>query len=111
MIGEFYILVDDCVLVSPAWIGTQPVARDVVYGATVSTVFLGMDHIGGLFETMVMGGVLDGLMVRRETAAESRAFHARIVAALNSVNWLEYHLDGNVKDKILTFINSKEYIK
>lgn len=104
-IGEFYYLVDDCIVVTSEWHGPQRVALDKIHNTTVSTVFLGIEHIGGMFETMVMGGPIDEFQVRCDTAAQARAIHARAVAALNSVNWLQYHLDGNVQQKILLLLN------
>lgn len=104
MLGEFYYLVDDCIVVTTEWSGTQRVAHDTIRDSSVSTLFLGMDHIGGLFETMVFGGPIDGFQIRCATAAQARAIHARVVAVLNSVNWLQYHLDGNIREKILLLI-------
>ena len=103
--GEFYYLVDDCIVVTSEWHGPQRVALDKIHNTTVSTVFLGTEHIGGMFETMVMGGPIDEFMIRCDTAARARAIHARIVAILNSVNWLQYHLDGNIETKLLALLN------
>lgn len=67
------------------------VAKDVVGGAEVSTVFLGLDHrmFGDgpplLFETMIFGGECDELQRRYETWDEAEHGHARIVARLRAV--------------------------
>lgn len=57
------------------------VARTVVGSATVSTVFIGMDHSFGkgppmLFETMVFGGALDDTCQRCTTWEQAEAMHA-----------------------------------
>jgi len=49
----------------------------------VSTVFLGIDHnFGGgpplLWETMVMGGLLDGLQMRHSSREEAFRFHQEV---------------------------------
>jgi len=42
----------------------------------ISTVFLGMEHIGGmLFETMIFGGSSDGLQWRYKTWEEAERGH------------------------------------
>jgi hypothetical protein len=63
------------------------VALDVIGEATISTVFLGLDH--GLlqsrpllFETMVFEGELDSMMDRYGTWNEALEGHAAIVAAV-----------------------------
>lgn len=63
------------------------VGRTDVGEATVSTVFLGIDHNWGdgppvLFETMVFGGDHDQWTDRYRTWDEAEAGHARVVAAL-----------------------------
>lgn len=102
---DFYFLVDDCIVVTSECHGPQRIAYDNIHDSSVSTVFLGMEHLGGMFETLVIGGPVDGYMQRCDTAAQARAVHARIVAALSSVSWLTYHLDGNVETKLLTLLN------
>lgn len=69
-----------------AWFETanRALAQDVIRQATVSTVFLGVDHSftdGGppiLFETMIFGGPFDELQWRYETAEDALAGHERI---------------------------------
>ncbi|MCI0391651.1 MAG: hypothetical protein MOB07_23145 [Acidobacteria bacterium] len=61
------------------------VAFDEVNGVEVSTIFLGLDHSGGLgtpilFETMVFGGPRDGAQCRYRTWDHAMAGHAQIVA-------------------------------
>lgn len=56
------------------------VAVDTIGEATVSTIFLGIDHsFGGdrplLFETMVFGGPLDGEQKRCSTWEQAEAMH------------------------------------
>lgn len=58
------------------------VARDVVDGVTVSTVFLGLDHNWGggppiLWETMIFGGVHEGYCERYSSQETARAGHAK----------------------------------
>ena len=65
------------------------VALDKVDGATVSTVFLGLDHGFGserpvLFETLVFDGPLDGDGERYCTRAEALAGHAEWVARVRA---------------------------
>lgn len=75
-----------------AWyeeIGTgRQLARDEIGGATVSTVFLGLDHGWGgivqLWETMVFGGALEGEQVRYAARAEALAGHAEMVARVRA---------------------------
>lgn len=60
------------------------VGKDTVGDATVSTVFLGLDHNWGdgpplLFETMVFGGSLDETCERYSTWDEAEAGHARMI--------------------------------
>ena len=55
-------------------------ARTVVCeGVEVSTVFLGMDHSFGGWETLVFGGVLDGEMDRYSSRENAEAGHAAVV--------------------------------
>lgn len=63
------------------------VARDDVAGASVSTVFLGLDHNFGsgpplLFETMIFGGPHDQWQCRYSTLDEAECGHVRVVGAL-----------------------------
>lgn len=65
------------------------VGVDVVNGATVSTVFLGIDHgykttMPVLFETMIFEGPRNGEQYRYTTWDEARANHVRIVEAIRS---------------------------
>lgn len=70
------------------WIFTNDDKRVVgetkVRGATVSTVFLGLDHSLGrktpvLFETLVFGGSMDGECNRYETWDEAEKGHQKMV--------------------------------
>lgn len=76
------------VLVWGAWFAcfkNRLIARDAVGDATVSTVFLGIDHGYGqnhtpvLFETMVFGGPNDGELWRYETKQAALDGHRRAV--------------------------------
>lgn len=63
------------------------VGRTEVGEASVSTVFLGVDHSFGdgpplWFETMIFGGPFDQETWRYTTWAEAEAGHGRIVGAL-----------------------------
>lgn len=65
----------------------QRVAQTSVGDATVSTVWLGLNHQWGdgpplIFETMVFGGPHDENQWRWSTDAAALAGHERIVAAL-----------------------------
>ena len=79
--GKEVVPVDD-VLVWGRWFEDfdRRIARDEVGSVTVSTVFIGLDHQFGdgpplLFETLVMGGRLDGEMDRYSTWDEAAAGH------------------------------------
>jgi hypothetical protein len=75
-----------------AWFATNKdhmrVARDVIEGVEVSTVFLGLDHqwrIGDkplLFETMIFGGVHHSFQARASTWIDAETVHASVVDAL-----------------------------
>ena len=58
------------------------VAEDKVGALRVSTVFLGITHMGGIFETMVFDGKQDLDQWRYETWADALAGHARVVEEL-----------------------------
>lgn len=65
----------------------RQIGHDDVGEASVSTVFLGLDHAFGggpplLFETMIFGGKYGDWQWRWTTRACAEAGHARIVAAL-----------------------------
>ena len=92
MTNDFYILKDKFtvpvrdVLDWARWFETADrcVARDVVDGAVVSTVFLGTNHQFGdgpplLFETMVFGGPMDQCCDRYASWDEAAAGHVSIV--------------------------------
>jgi hypothetical protein len=89
------------------WPGPVQLGDMTVRGVRVSTVFLGMEHHGGMFETMIFGGPLDGELHRCHTLAEAQEQHCKIVDALKAPNWLEWHLDGNVAAKIRGSLVSK----
>ena len=72
-IGEFYYLVDDCIVVTSEWHGPQRVALDKIHNTTVSTVFLGIEHIGGMFETIIHKGVE---IVQRQVVGSFDVRHA-----------------------------------
>lgn len=69
---------------------SRRVASTELGEATISTVFLGMDHGWDqdgppiLFETLVIGGPCDGDMWRYATWAEAEAGHAAAVEAVRS---------------------------
>jgi len=62
------------------------VAKTEIGETLVSTVFLGLDHSFGngsipiLFETLVFGGGLDGMMDRYATLEDAMLGHERMVA-------------------------------
>lgn len=63
----------------------QRVGNTKAGDATVSTVFLGLDHRYGdgppqLFETLVFGGPFDGWMDRCATWEQAEAMHEKAVA-------------------------------
>lgn len=59
------------------------IGRDLVGDVDVSTVFLNIEHHGGMwFETMIFGGSYDEYCWRYATKAEAIAGHAAIVQAL-----------------------------
>jgi hypothetical protein len=61
------------------------VAKDVIGGTEISTVFLGLDHSFNftgppvLFETLVIGGELDGEMDRYTSWSEAEIGHRKMV--------------------------------
>ena len=67
------------------------VGLDETNGTTVSTVFLGLDPECGrfdrplLFESMVMGGQLDGAQDRYRTWAEAVEGHAELLAVVQDL--------------------------
>lgn len=66
------------------------VAKDIIGGVEVSTVFLGLNHNYGegepiLFETLVFGGPLDGEMERYSTWDEAKAGHAAMVERVKAI--------------------------
>lgn len=75
------------------WFGTseRQVALDTIDGVTISTVFLALDHNyrdSGppiLWETMVFGGPLTGLMDRCSGSKEqAEAMHAKMLAEVGA---------------------------
>ena len=99
---DCYILVDDCIVavLMSDWEGPQSIASTIVQDAHVSTVFLGIEHVGGMFETMIFGGPVDEFQIRCNTAKQAREIHNRIVKDLQSVDWLQWHLNGHVDEDI-----------
>lgn len=89
MKSEFYKLEDKKVVACKPqeWgfaITNKHVATDKIGSVTISTVFLGIDHsFGGkvplVFETMVFGGELDGLMERYSTWDQAETGHKIMV--------------------------------
>ena len=72
------------------WIGRadRHLARDIIDGVTVSTVFLGLDHAFGdatpiLWETMIFGGPHDEYQERYSTRADALAGHERAKALVS----------------------------
>ena len=68
------------------WFATanRHVAKEEIGDATISTVFLGLNHSFGeprplLFETMVFGGDLDEYQERCSTWEEAETMHAETV--------------------------------
>jgi hypothetical protein len=66
------------------------VAKDKVGDASVSTVFLGLDHAFGdrppvLWETMIFGGPHDGYQERYTSRADAILGHAKAVALAGGV--------------------------
>ncbi len=106
---KFYKLENDYLLEVEAheWTGPQQLGDKTVRGVRISTVFLGMEHHGGMFETMVFGGPLDGDLYRCHTLADAQAQHIKVVNAIKGPNWLEWHLDGNVAAKIRGLLSNK----
>lgn len=67
------------------------------FGATVSTVFLGIDHNWGdgpplIFETMVFGGPMDENQVRYSTYEEALRGHDLMVKVCNDCTLWDYFL-------------------
>ena len=60
--------------------GNRVKVTELPGGVTVSTVFLGTPHVGGMFETMAFGGPFDQEQARSETEAAAMADHAGMVA-------------------------------
>lgn len=66
------------------------VANDMIGGARISTVFLGLDHshgMGGpplLFETMIFGGAHNGYQTRCSTWEEAEAQHTEALKLVRS---------------------------
>jgi hypothetical protein len=88
--GHNPIPVDD-LLQWGQWLETadRVVGKDEIGDATVSTVFLGLDHSFGfgppmLFETMIFGGPHDQEMERYSTWEEAEAGHQRWVQKLSN---------------------------
>ena len=104
----FYKLLDGKVVPITAnqYRGPEQLGDITIHGQRVSTVFLGIQHHGGMFETMIFGGPLNEYQVRAETVEEAHANHVRIVEALQDTNWLQRYLDGNIGQKLLERITS-----
>jgi hypothetical protein len=77
------------------WQGDRQVALTRVDDVEVSTVWLGTDYnfgFGGaplIFETLVFGGTLDGVMNRYPNRAAAIAGHDQIVAEVRDVEGIE----------------------
>jgi hypothetical protein len=98
--GDWYILdkgepkpVDD-MMEWARWMEENHMARhvgdDVIGGARVSTVFLGLDHSHGfgpplIFETMVFGGPLDQEQDRYTTTQQAIDGHAAMCARVRDM--------------------------
>jgi len=74
------------------WFGEadRGVAKSTIGDATISTVFLGIDHSWDgpppmLFETMVFGGLLDEEQERCSTWAEAKVMHKQMCERVNSL--------------------------
>lgn len=68
----------------------RTVARTEINNVIVSTVFFGLDFSFGqedvpkLFETMILGGELDGALIRCATWEQAEELHERYVALVRS---------------------------
>lgn len=62
---------------SDNWHNCRRVALHVINGIKVSTVFLGMPHQNGMFETMIFGGLDNDYQERCETYEEALKMHER----------------------------------
>lgn len=106
---NFYFLLDKQKKVIPCndrvawarWIENPKnriIARDQVRGMCVSTAFLGVDHGLGskprFFETMILGGPLDGQSWRYHTHKEARMGHAKVVEEVKGME-VYFGLDEN----------------
>lgn len=75
------------------WTATadRHVADDIVNGARISTVFLGLNHnyvcddYPILFETLIFGGTMDGEMFRYETWEQAERTHIVILNAMKKI--------------------------
>lgn len=65
--------------------GGRVVAKTPVGAGEVSTVFLGIEHVGGIFETMTFG-LGEEFQRRYATYADALAGHAETVAQFTSPN-------------------------
>ena len=70
------------------------VARSNLGKTVISTVFLVFPHPGGIFETLVQGGVLDGGAQRYSSAEEARKGHEDVVRV---VRWAQFHANRAAK--------------
>jgi hypothetical protein len=93
--GKTPVAVNDAVEWA-GWFKTadRTVAKTKVGDATVSTVFLGLDHgFSGrvlLFETMVFGGEHDGDCTRAATWEEAERQHAHMVNVVRGITFKVY---------------------
>ena len=70
---------------SKKWIIGRTEIAEFMSVSTVSTVFLKLEHHGGMwFETMIFGGKHDEFCTRYKTRSEAEAGHTMIVAALQA---------------------------
>jgi hypothetical protein len=109
MFSKFYILIDECIVEVELsdYKGPSRVADTYVREARVSTVFLGMEHDGGMFETMIFGGPHHDRMFRYDTYRDAMDSHNEIVSRLRKINWLQWNLNSDNVRK-LPLINAKE---
>lgn len=106
---EYYKLVDECIVVVELkdWVGPQKLGHCEVNDATVSTVFLGVEHHGGMFETMIFGGPASGFMLRVDTVEQAKKVHEKVVDVLRSSNWFQWHLNSeSIRPKLISEISA-----
>lgn len=77
------------------WEKNRILFRTEIYGVTISTIFLGMDHgwkseLPILFETMVFEGRYDGQQLRYPTYKDAEEGHKNYIKWIKNVGILNY---------------------